>query len=250
MPEGFQDHFSLVAADYRTFRPVYPPQLFAFLAETATRRDLVWDCGTGNGQAAVVLAEYFAKVFATDASAEQLKNAEPHPRVEYVVAPAEQCPLGDDSVDLVTVAQALHWFDHDRFYAEVRRVCRTGGLIAVWTYDFHSVNAAIDPVLEQLQDKFIRPYWPTERKFVEAEYKTIPFPFEEVETPKFEMTAEWDLPRLLGYMNTWSAVRQYEKKHGVNPVGAVRVELSTAWGDPATVRMVRWQFHIRVGRVK
>jgi SAM-dependent methyltransferase len=250
MPAAFQDHFSPVAADYRTYRPVYPPRLFTFLAESAKRHDLVWDCGTGSGQAAVALAEHFAKVFATDASAEQVKNAERHPRVEYAVAPAEKCPLPDNCVDLVTVAQALHWFDHDKFYAEVRRVCREGALVAVWTYDFHSVSAEIDPVLEHLQNEFIRPYWPAERKFVEAGYKTIPFPFEEVPTPKFEMTADWDLARLLGYMNTWSAVRQYEKKHGVNPVGAVRVELSRTWGDPATVRTVRWQFHIRVGRVK
>lgn len=248
-PGGFKDHFSGHAADYRAFRPDYPPALFAFLASVAPGREQVWDCGTGNGQAAVALAEHFRRVFATDASAEQIKNAEPHPRVEYAVAPAEKCPLPDACADLVTVAQALHWFDHDRFYAEVRRVCRPGGLLAVWTYDFHSVGPEIDPVLERLQAEFIRPYWPTERAFVNTGYRNLPFPFPELPVPRFEMVADWDLPRLTGYMNTWSAVRRYEKEHGTNPVGAVAGELGRVWGDPATVRSVRWRFRVRVGRV-
>jgi SAM-dependent methyltransferase len=246
---SFKDHFSGRAADYRAFRPAYPPELFDFLASVSPARDLAWDCGTGSGQAAVGLAEHFARVFATDASAEQLKNAEAHPRVEYAVAPAEKCPLPDHSADLVTVAQALHWFDHDRFYAEVRRVARPAGLLAVWTYDFYSVGPDVDPVLERLQNEFIRPYWPAERVFVNAGYRNIPFPFPELPAPQFEMAAEWTLQRLVGYMNTWSAVRQYEKKHGTNPVGAVAGELGRVWGDPATVRTVRWRFTLRLGRV-
>lgn len=246
---GFKDHFSGHASDFRAFRPAYPAALFQFLAEHSPRRELAWDCGTGSGQAAVALAEHFARVFATDASAEQVKNAEPHPRVEYAVAPAEACPLADHIADLVTVAQALHWFDHDRFYAEVRRVMRPGGLLAVWTYDFHSVNEAVDPVIDRLQNEFVRPYWPAERRHVDAGYSTIPFPFAEVAVPPFEMTAEWDLPHLLGYINTWSAVRQYEKRHGANPIERLREPLTAAWGDPPTIRTVRWRFHVRVGRV-
>src|SRR5215831_1555408 len=144
---AFKDHFSAHATDYRAFRPSYPAELFTFLASAAPARDLAWDCGTGNGQAAVALAEHFARVFATDASAEQVKNAEPHPRVEYAVAPAEKCPLPDHTADLVTVAQALHWFDFDRFYAEVRRVARPGGLLAVTCYYEPSVGPGVDPVL-------------------------------------------------------------------------------------------------------
>src|SRR4051794_13093173 len=145
MTTGFKDHFSGHAADYREFRPAYPPELFAFLAGVSPRRELAWDCGTGRGQPAVGLAEHFAKVFATDASAQQLANAEPHPGVEYAVAPAEKCPLPDGSVDLVMVAQALHWFDHDRFYAEARRVCRPAGLLAATCYFAPSVAPKIDP---------------------------------------------------------------------------------------------------------
>lgn len=250
MTPVFKDHFSGHASDYREFRPNYPPALFAFLAEAAAGRDLVWDCGTGSGQAAVALAGHFAKVFATDASAEQVRNAEPHPRVEYAVAPAEACPLADASADLVTVAQALHWFDLDRFYAEVRRVCRPGGLLAVWTYDFHSVGPDVDPVLERIQAQFVRPYWPAERKLVDAGYRNIPFPFPELPTPPFEMTADWAMPRLLGYMNTWSALRKYEQQHGTNPLAAIASELAAAWGDPNAVRTVRWNFALRLGRVE
>lgn len=249
MNNGFQDHFSGHARDYRAFRPDYPPALFEFLASVTPGRQLVWDCGTGNGQAAVALAEHFQRVFATDASAEQIKNAEPNPRVEYAVAPAEQCPLPDGCADLVTVAQALHWFNHDRFYAEVCRVCVPRGLLAVWTYAFHSVGPEIDPVLEKLQAEFIRPYWPAERAFVDNGYRDIPFPFPELPAPAFEMTAQWDLPHLVGYMNTWSAVRQYEKKHASNPVGLLATELEHVWGHPEMVRTVRWRFHLRVGRV-
>jgi SAM-dependent methyltransferase len=246
---AFKDHFSGHAADYRAFRPTYPPELFAFLASVSPGRDLVWDCGTGSGQAALPMADYFERVFATDASAEQVKNAEPHPRVEYAVAPAEACPLPNACADLVTVAQALHWFDHARFYPEVRRVCKPGGLFAAWSYDFHSVNPDIDPLLNRLEADFIGSYWPPERAYVDAGYRTIPFPFEEVETPKLEMTAEWDLGTLLGYMNTWSALKRFEKANGFNPLERLEGQFAEAWVDPATMRTVRWKLILRVGRV-
>jgi SAM-dependent methyltransferase len=246
---AFKDHFSGHAADYRSFRPEYPPTLFAFLADHAPGRVLAWDCGTGNGQAAVALAGHFDKVFATDASAEQIRNADPHPRVEYAVAPAEACPLPDHSADLVAVAQALHWFDFPRFYAEVRRVAKSGGLVAAWSYHLHGVNTDIDRLLARLQTEFVGMYWPSERGFVDEEYRTIPFPFPEVPAPTFEMTAEWDLPRMLGYMNTWSSTKAYTNAHGVNPVEAMASDFAAEWGNPATVRTVRWPFHLRVGRV-
>ncbi|VTU00436.1 sam-dependent methyltransferase : SAM-dependent methyltransferase, putative OS=Geobacter metallireducens (strain GS-15 / ATCC 53774 / DSM 7210) GN=Gmet_0795 PE=4 SV=1: Methyltransf_11 [Gemmataceae bacterium] len=249
MSDPFHDHFSGVAGDYRAYRPVYPPALFAFLAEAAPGRDLAWDCGTGNGQAAVALAGHFAKVFATDASAGQLANAEPHPHVEYAAAPAEKCPLPDASVDLVTVAQAVHWFDLDRFYAEVRRVAKPGGVIAAWTYDLDALHTEIEPVMEQVQNRYVRPYWPPERAYADAGYRTLPFPFPELERPHFKMTAQWDLAHFVGYINTWSAVRKYEQKFGHSPMPAISEELAAVWGDPATVRPVRWKFSMRLGRV-
>lgn len=244
----FKDHFSGHAADYRQFRPTYPMELFAFLASAALGRELAWDCGAGSGQAAVPLAEHFTKVFATDASAEQVKNAETHPKVEYAVAPAEACPLPDASADLVTVAQALHWFDLTRFYSEVNRVLRPGGVLAVWTYDLHRVSAEVDPLLERLQVEFVGPYWPPERALVDAGYRTIPFPFDEVSAPQFELTAEWPLPALLGYMNTWSATKRFEAANGFSPVARLENDFAAVWGDPATVRTVRWKLALRVGR--
>jgi len=246
---GFKDHFSGHATDYRAFRPAYPHELFAFLASVSPGRELAWDCGTGNGQAAVGLGEHFARVFATDASAEQIANAEPHARVEYAVAPAEKCPLADHSTDLVTVTQALHWFDLDRFYSEVRRVCRPGGLLAATCYYEPSVGPGVDPILRRWED-FIRPYWTTERVWVDAGYRTIPFPFPELPTPRFEVTAESSLRQFLGYLGTWSATKQYVKASNSDPLEGFAPEFATAWGDPAIVRTVRWAFNVRLGRVE
>lgn len=248
MTAGFKDHFSGHAAEYSEFRPTYPKELFAFLASVAPGHDLAWDCGTGNGQAAIGLAEHFTKVFATDPSTEQLKHAQRHPRIEYVVAPAERCPLPDGSVDLVTVAQALHWFDLDRFYAEVRRVSRPAGLLAATCYYAPSVTPDIDVVLHRWED-FIRPYWTTERAWVDAGYRTIPFPFPELPTPPFEVTARSSLPQFLGYLGTWSATRAFVKAHQRDPLEPFRPEFAAAWGDPTTPRTVRWEFNVRLGQV-
>jgi SAM-dependent methyltransferase len=250
MSADFRDHFSAHAADYRAFRPTYPPELFAYLAAVVTSRELVWDCATGNGQAAVPLAAHFARVVATDASAEQLRNAEPHPLVEYVVAPAETCPLPDVSTDLVTVAQALHWLDLDRFYTEARRVSKPGGIVAVWSYNFHAVTADVDAVLARLQSEFIGPYWPPGREHVDAGYRTLPFPFAELDVPALAMTANWSFDALLGYINTWSAVKRFEQANHFNPLERLAAEFAAAWGNPATVQTVRWALAIRAGRVR
>lgn len=250
MTTTFKDHFSGHSDDYKAYRPAYPPELFAHLASLVSPDALVWDCGTGNGQAAVPLAECFARVFATDASAQQIRQAEPHPRVEYAVAPAEHCPLQDHSASLVTVAQALHWFDLGGFYKEVRRVGKTGGILAAWTYHLMSVNAAIDPILNRLENEFVGPYWPPERALVDAGYRTIPFPFEDMATPQFEMRADWDLNRVMGYINTWSSTKAFVRVNQFNPLEVLEPEFLEAWGNPSTTRTVRWQFFIRAGRIE
>ena len=248
MPPTFKDYFSDHASDYRTFRPDYPAALFSFLTTLVPRESRVWDCGTGNGQAAVALAAHFARVFATDASAEQIRQAEAHPRVEYAVA-AERCPLPDRAVGLVTAAQALHWFDLNGFFAEVKRVCKPEGCLAVWTYNLHSVDDRVDPVLNRFENDFVGPYWPPERALVEAGYRTIPFPFQEVPAPHLEMSAHWDLRRMLGYMSTWSSTKAFIKDRGFNPVEHLAGDLASAWGDPNAEHTVRWEFCIRVGKV-
>jgi SAM-dependent methyltransferase len=245
----FKDHFSAHAADYASHRPTYPPELFAFLASVCSGRALAWDCGTGNGQAAAAVAEHFDRVFATDPSAEQITNAEPHPKVQYAVAPAEACPLADGSADLVTVAQAIHWFDFDRFYSEVRRVLKPHGVMAAWGYAFQRVNPRVDAVLAKLEGEFVRPYWPPERRYPEARYTTVPFPFAEIPAPQFVMSANWTLADTLGYLNTWSATRRFVKERGFNPVDRLAPELAAAWGDANERRAVSWDLFLKVGRL-
>jgi len=246
-PPAFKDHFSSVARDYARFRPGYPSALFSTLAGLAPARDLAWDCATGNGQAAVHLAEHFDRVVATDLSQEQLERAIAAPRIEYRRAGAEQSGLDPGSVDLITVAQAVHWFDFDRFYAEARRVLVPKGVIAVWTYH----RALADPEIQAVTERFrqrVEGDWPPERRWVEEQYRTLPFPFAEIAIEPLVHGEAWDLERLLGYLSTWSAVTQYRRRTGRDAVAEVRPELEAAWGEPAQTRLLRWPIHLRVGR--
>jgi len=246
----FKDHFSGHATAYHEARPGYPSALFDWLAAEAPARNLAWDAGCGNGQASVALADRFARVFATDPSAGQITNAEARPNIDYRVDPAEQCSLEDASVDLVTVAQALHWFDHARFYAEVRRVVKPGGAFAAWTYADCRVDNAVDAVKDRLYIDLTGPYWPPERRHVESGYRSLPFPFEELPVPAFEMTATWTLGQFIAYLRSWSATQRYLKATGIDPLALVEADLARAWGDPASTRLVRWDFHVRCGRVR
>ena len=245
----FKDHFSGHADRYREARPHYPPALFAWLAEQAPDRALAWDAGCGNGQATVALAEYFRHVIGTDPSANQIAAAEPRANVTYRVEPAEQASLGSASADLVTVAQALHWFDHARFYAEVKRVLKPGGVFAAWTYaDCSTGDAAIDAAKDRLYVDLTGPYWPAERVHVDAGYARLPFPFVEIAVPPFEMAARWTVADFLAYLRTWSATQRYLKTNGVDPVTLIETDMRAAWGDPAHERAVRWVFTVRAGR--
>ena len=248
MAEPFRDHFSGVSSAYAAFRPRYPQLLFERVAALAPQHEAAWDCGTGSGQAAVGLAPYFEHVWATDASAEQLAAAESHPRVHYRVARAEQSGLTPASVDLVTVAQALHWFDRHRFYDEVRRVLRPGGVLAAWCYDLMDIEPAIDAHIHEFYERTVGPYWPPERSLVEARYATLEFPLEEIELLPCLMEAHLNLDELTGYMRTWSAVIRYRAAEGHDPVASLLVNLAPLWGDPVTRRSVRWELTVRAGR--
>jgi len=243
---GFKDHFSGHAELYRRFRPIYPPALFAFLADEAPGHALAWDCATGNGQAAVALADHFERVLATDASAEQVAGAPPHPGVEYTVAPAEHAPLDDGSVDLLTVAQALHWFDQAAFGAEVNRVLRPGGLIAVWSYNLFRVSPEVDALIDHFYRDTVGAWWPPERVFIENDYRDLPFPWTRLETPAFAMETDWDLEAVAGYLRTWSAVQRYMKETGEDPVAALMPRLAAVWGESA--RAVLWPLALQLGR--
>src|SRR5690606_3577969 len=185
MSTRFKDHFSTHAAIYREARPEYPPALFDFLRAQAPGAELAWDAGCGNGQASVALADHFAQVVATDPSAEQLAHAQPRPNIDYRVEPAERSSLAAASTDLVCVAQALHWFDLERFHAEVRRVSKPGGIVAFWTYADCRVSPAVDACKDRLYLDLTAPYWPAERALVENGYADLAFPFEPIATPDF-----------------------------------------------------------------
>ncbi len=245
----FKDHFSETAPDYAAHRPTYPVALAEHLALLAPHRDLALDCGCGTGQLSVLLAAHFARVVATDASAAQIANAAPHPNVSYRVAPAEASGLAPGSVDLVTVAQAAHWLDLDAFYAEAARVARPGAALALVTYGVLHLDGAPGPVVDQFYRAIAGPYWPPERRHVEEGYRNLPFPVPDLPAPSLAITVSWMLADLLGYVETWSAVRALEAARGREPIEAFRGALAAAWGDPRTRRLVRWPLSLRIGRL-
>lgn len=245
---SFQDHFSRLAPLYARSRPGYPPALFEYLAGLASARALAWDCGTGNGQAARGLATHFLRVLATDASAEQLQHAEPHARVTFRQEPAEAVSLEDGSVDLVTSAVAVHWFDFDRFYAEVRRVLKPDGAIAVWTYYLPHVDERVDALVAHYHGTLLAPYWSERVRYIDRRYRTLPFPFDELPPPAFEMTARWTLDQLGGFLASWSAAPRYQAAEGHHPLSRIWEDLCGAWGANGGERLVCWQLHFRIGR--
>ncbi len=245
----FKDHFSAHAAVYREARPQYPAALFDFLAAEAPSTGCAWDAGCGNGQASVDLAARFDKVIASDPSAEQIANATPRPNLGYRVEAAEQSSLAAASVDLVCVAQALHWFDIARFHAEVRRVLKPHGVVAFWSYADCRVDADVDAHKDRLYNDLTGPYWPPERALVETGYASLPFPFARIDTPAFELCMHWTVDQFLAYLRSWSATQRYIRAHEQDPVTLVDTDLRAAWGDSGSVREVHWDFHLHCGRI-
>jgi SAM-dependent methyltransferase len=246
----FKDYFSAHASQYRTFRPGYPRVLFEYLSSIAAGHDRAWDCATGSGQAARSLKPFFRHVTATDASPEQIAAAEPTEGIEYAVAPAEQTQIPDRSIDLVAVAQALHWFDLVRFFAEVERVGKPGCIVACWSYGLLQINRDIDRLLRRLNERVLKDYWPLERKLVDEGYSTADFPFEELKPPTFHMTQRWNFDQVLGYLGTWSSVQKFAQQRGSSPLPLLGEKLLAAWGDPAVVRQIVWPLYLRIGRVR
>lgn len=245
---SFSDHFSAVAASYARARPRYPRRWFRYLARIAPDRQRVWDCATGNGQAAIALADDFSEVIGSDASAAQVRQARSHSRVQYQVFPAEATPLPDTSLDLITVAQAAHWFDLPQFYAEAQRLLKPNGVIALWGYGRGSFNPDIDRVFDHFYRDWLDPYWPPERQWVEKAYVGLPFPFESLPVPTFSMQCDWTLFDFLAYLRTWSGVQQFQRQRGFDPVWAIAPELQRVWGEPQRYRRMTWPLFAKVGR--
>jgi SAM-dependent methyltransferase len=243
------DHFSGIAKAYAEFRPRYPQELFDFVASIVPNHRRAWDCGAGNGQATLDLAERFDEVIATDISAEQLGRAPTRSNIRWFVAPAESVPIESKSVDLTTVAQALHWFDHTRFYAEVRRVSAPGAAIAVWTYAPPRMEGAVGAALSRFMHGTVGEYWPPERQHVEQEYRTIPFPFQPIEAPRLSLEERWAPDQVAGYARSWSATARYVAARGADPVVELERELRSAWGDSAQRRAIVWPLVLIAGRV-
>ncbi len=244
---SFSDHFSGCADAYAAYRPVYPPTLIEQLAALAPARELAWDAGTGNGQAAALLAAHFARVLATDASAEQIARTRPQPRIRYRVCAEDGTGLDEECVDLVTVAQALHWFDLDRFHAEVRRVLKPGGVVAAWCYGRIELEPPIGPIVDRFYFDRIGAFWPAERRHVERGYVDLPFPFESLPFGSWSMAEDLTVDRLMGYVGTWSAVKECRLREGRDPLPDLRRELEHAWPAGVSLRAV-WPLAIRVGR--
>jgi SAM-dependent methyltransferase len=247
MPPRFDDHFSKLAPTYARHRPRYPEALFELLASAAPERQRAWDAGTGSGQAAVRLGEYFAEVIGTDGSEEQLRHAQEHPNVRYKLEVAERTGFASGSLDLVTSAQAAHWFRLDEFYSEVKRVLKPDGICALWCYGLESIDHDVNHVINKLYVELLGPYWP-KRTIIDHTYQDIPFPFAELPRRVFQMEMTWTLDQLVSGFRTWSAALLYKKDNGVDPLDVLADEFSAAWGDPATPRRVTWPVYLRYGR--
>ena len=242
-----KDNFSTQADKYAQFRPTYPEALFDFLLTLVPGRQQAWDCGTGNGQVAQQLAGAFATVYATDISRQQIDNAVILPNIRYSVQSAEKTDFPNNSFDLITVAQAIHWFDFDAFFAEANRTLRPGGLLAVIGYGLLQIDPRLDAVIRRFYRDVVGPFWDKERRYVDDDYKTIPFPYTDLPAPPFSIDFEWTVDHLIGYIGTWSAVKHYQKTKGKKPVDLVEPELRAAWGD-VTVKKGHFPILLRLAR--
>lgn len=242
-----KDLFSNQAAEYSKYRPTYPQELFDFIFSHVQQFNTAWDCATGNGQTAVVLAEKFKQVVATDQSTAQLKYAPERSNITYSACSAEKTNFADKSFDLVTVSQALHWFDFDPFYLELKRVLKPTGIFAAWCYSLMKIDSEIDPIIKDFYSRILGPYWDERRELVNKNYQTIPFPLSKIKTPPFKITREWTLDELINYFTTWSSVQTYIQKNGSNPTDLMLANLHRVWRNPSEPKTMTWPVFMLLG---
>jgi SAM-dependent methyltransferase len=248
LDKSFKDYFSSASESYKRFRPVYPEDLYQYLAPIAPAKQVAWDIGCGNGQAAIELAKHFRQVIGTDASTEQIAQTQPAKNLAFFVSPAETINAADNSIDLITVAQAIHWFEHARFFKEVDRTLKPGGVFAAWGYQLLYTDTPLDDMIRSFHSEIIGPYWPPERALLDNGYTKVPFPYPRLRNPPFFMRTRWQFSELIGYLNTWSAVKQYELKQQRNPVELHIEEIKTAWGDTKKQLSIYWPLILYAGR--
>lgn len=242
-----KDNFSTQAAEYAIYRPTYPKEMYDFIFSLVKNRNAAWDCATGNGQVARELALHFDNVYATDISKKQIEQALKLPNIVYQVESSDKVNAADGSFDLITVAQAIHWFNFDAFYSEVKRTLKPEGIFAVIGYGIMSIDKKVDKAVHKLYEDFLGKYWDPERRYIEENYKTIPFPFKEITAPHIFIKTHWNFNQLIGYLNTWSALQHYKKANERNPIEYMFTELKEAWGSDAE-KEIRFPVLLRVGR--
>jgi len=244
-------HFNQQSDKYLSYRPGYPEPLFDYLASLVDEEVYVWDCGTGNGQAAFALARRFQRVLATDINFLPLVLASQRENLHYLCCAAEKSPILAESMGLVTIAQALHWFNFDDFYQEVRRVTKPMSTIAAWCYALVTINAHLDPIINKLYTDILGDqYWPKERRYIDEHYQTIPFPFKKLAVPQFTIEKKLDFASFVGYLSTWSAVKEYQQRRHKNPIDIIFNDLQAAWGNPKSEHVMRWPVHLLVGVIE
>ena len=243
-----KDNFSTQSSQYALYRPFYPPELYHYLKSIIPHFERAWDCGTGNGQVAIALSSFFKTVYATDISSAQIQHASTAPNISYSVQPAEKTDFPDEFFDFIIIAQAIHWFEFEQFYAEVKRTSQRHAICCVIGYGRIEISPEIDRIIDHFYTVTIGKYWDPERKYIDENYQTIPFPFEEIIPPQFTNELSWTLEHLIGYLNTWSAVHHAIKKNGFNPVDHILSELKANWGDTES-KQVRFPLLIRIGKI-
>jgi ubiquinone/menaquinone biosynthesis C-methylase UbiE len=244
-----KDLFSNQASLYAQYRPGYPGGLFEHILQHVNNRQLAWDCATGNGQAAVELAQYFEKVMATDISEKQLQQALPHEKITYSLTTAEQTPFADNSFDCITIAQAYHWFKFDAFEKEVLRVAKPGAIIAIWGYSLIvSDNEALNALIKTFYRETVGAYWDKERSYIDDHYTTVPFPYEPLPAKEFQINVQWNRQQLTGYFNTWSSVQHFIKANQYNPVNELAVAIEKMWPDD-TGKNFYFPLFLKLGKV-
>jgi SAM-dependent methyltransferase len=246
----FKDYFSKQSAEYAKYRPRYPDELFDYLSLITDEHKKAWDCAAGNGQAALSIANHFDEVIATDASEKQIENAVEHPKIKYMVAPAENSGIESHSIDLITVATAIHWFDLAKFYDEAKRTLKPGGTLAIWNYAKSNVNDDVDKILDHYAYNIIGSYAaPDFWRGVNSE-TDIDFPFERIKTPEFKIRQNWNFREYANYVMTWSPTQNYIKKNNSNPLEQIFNDFKSAWGDENEKKEVTWKLALKAAKIK